>query len=88
MKAARTTIALVVLQLTRATVFAFHISIQPREQRSLLSTPDGAQSEGEVEESFFDLIVGNDFVDEAAAVEEVGGDPWFLQEDDGVGAKD
>ena len=35
------------------------------------------------EPSFFDLIVGDDFVDETAAVEEVGGDPWFLPHDDG-----
>lgn len=32
------------------------------------------------DDSFFDLIVGNDFVDEASAVEEVGGDPWFLED--------
>jgi hypothetical protein len=31
-------------------------------------------------ESFFDLIVGTDFKDEASAVEEVGGDPWFLND--------
>jgi len=34
------------------------------------------------EETFFDLIVGTGFVNEAAGVEEVGGDPSFLPDYD------
>ena len=41
-----------------------------------------AAHEEDNKETMFDLIVGDKFNDPTSEVEEVGGDPWFLSEDD------
>lgn len=57
-------------------------SRHPRIERKQFSTPIGPNGRNDDEApTMFDLIIGTDFADEEAEVEEVGGDLSFLTEE-------
>jgi hypothetical protein len=70
-----------VLSFVQQAAVAFLPILLPCQRHTTLSSSNAA-ADDETNKTFFELIVGD--MDEAAGVEEVGGDTWFLgvEEDD------